>query len=430
MHSHLHDRLKEYASADALRLHMPAHAGVLSAVDVTEIDATDDLLDPHENGAILKDEELARALFSSRVTLFSCGGATLCLQTAISFQISRLKARARIFCERRVHRSVLHALALLDVSPIFFEDVKVCAQTACEGDLIIFCGCDYYAEVPDYPTLAHLFRQKGIHSVIDNAHGTHLKFLGEGKLHPLTYGFELIVDSAHKTLCALTGAALLHVGGDLQGDEEEIRGELLHHMRLFSTTSPSFVILHSLCEELSCIAAERSAFVNAFEELAERLNVLREDPLLTTSGQDPLRVVLRGDIDFFALKAALEAEHIYPECADERALIFIFSVCHTTEDILRLQSALHRILPTVPRAAHPLNDARPATRKCVLSLREALFSRSVLVEKEHAVGRIAAEVIGHYPPATALCMPGELIAEEDVRTLKKERVRVVKGKEA
>ena len=47
-----------------------------------------------------------------------------------------------------------------------------------------------------------------------------------------------------------------------------------------------------------------------------------------------------------------------------------------------------------------------------MTLREAFYSHKERIPKEHAVGRIAAEVIAECPPGIAVLLPGELITEE------------------
>ena len=47
-----------------------------------------------------------------------------------------------------------------------------------------------------------------------------------------------------------------------------------------------------------------------------------------------------------------------------------------------------------------------------MSLREAFYSKKETILKEHAVGRISAEVVAECPPGISILLPGELITEE------------------
>lgn len=427
MHSHLFETLREYADRTKLRLHMPAHGGVLDAMDVTELCCTDDLLDPKSEGAILADERDAAKLFGSRLTLFSAGGATLCLQTAIAFCVMRQPRDARTFCFRGVHRSVLYALALLDVQPVFFDDCEelFSAETFL-GDLVIFNGCDYFGHVPDYARLAAFCRERGLMSVVDNAHGTHLRFLSGGRLHPLTYGFDLVVDSAHKTLSCRTGAALLHVGKTCSGEEETLREELLSRMRLFSSTSPSFPILLSLTEALARIKEGFDGENYApFVRRCELLKQVARESGLRLSGADPMRLALIGqNVDHPRLAELLQSEGIVVELAQVGAMVLLFGEDFTKEKARVLTDALQRNLPlALTERAASLPSFQRGDR--VLTLREALFSKAESIPVPLAAGRVAAEIIGLYPPGTALCLPGEVIGEEVLVHLTQSHVRVV-----
>lgn len=428
MHSHLYQRLLQYDKRGAMRLHMPGHGGALSGFDVTELPETDDLLDPILGGALEADEREAAELFGARLTLFSAGGATLCLQTALAYQIGRLREGARVFCARDVHRSVLYALALLDVCPVFTEDVDGLLEAeVASGDLLVFSGCDYFGRVPNYAALSAFCQKNGLHTVVDNAHGTHLRFLNGGALHPLSYGFELVVDSAHKTLNCLTGAALLHVGVGLQGETELLRSALRKKMRLFSTTSPSFLILLSLTEELSAI---RTGFDGEnyapFLRTAERVLSVCEALDLKRVGEDPLRIGLLGGFDFCAVADGLEKKGIVAELRQSRALVLLFSQHFTAEEAERLSTVLGEILPRCAAEDGPHEEQSPSSAKRKMSLRDALFAKSERVEKGDALGRIAAEVVGLYPPGTALCMPGEVLSREVLERITNSHLWVVK----
>lgn len=435
MHSHFYTCLSRYQNDGYLRLHMPGHAGTLSPFDVTELGQTDDLLDPVVGGALHRDELDAAALFGARLSLFSAGGATLCLQTALLYQL-RFSDRARqgfvprVLCERGVHRSILHALALLDVQPIFIPSAEaLCKDDVQEGDLLVFSGCDYFGKIPDYARLSVFCRENGLLTVVDNAHGTHLRFLDGGSKHPLTYGFDLVVDSAHKTLCTLTGAAILHVGSTLVGEVEQLRSELLHAMRQFSTTSPNYLIILSLCEALCRIAVGFDGQNYApFLQRAQLIARLAKACGLHALGQDPMRLALCGGFDFLALKQRLESERIAVELARKNAMVLLFGEDFDTAQASRLEAALSRHLKDCVQNDVPREPSESAARVC-MSLREALFAPAQTLRAEEAVGRIAAEVVGNYPPGTALCMPGEVLEESVLQSLEKESVRVVKAKE-
>jgi len=71
--------------------------------------------------------------------------------------------------------------------------------------------------VPDLSALVAAAHAAGVPVVADEAHGAHLAFLRGGpeagsELSALHAGAELVVQSTHKTLSALTQASMLHLG--------------------------------------------------------------------------------------------------------------------------------------------------------------------------------------------------------------------------
>ncbi len=422
--------LENYDRASSMRLHMPGHGGALDRADVTELSGTDDLLDPRPAGAIRASERAAAKLFRVRQTLYSCSGATLCIQAGLAFLVSKLPPDAVVVCERRVHRSVLHALALLDLDPVFIEDPFDLPPRA---DLLIFCGCDYYGRIPDYARIARLCRDRGILTLVDHAHGAHLAFDREGELHPARYGFDLIVDSLHKTLNCLTGGALLHLSSDRFGDEEAAYEELKHFFRVFSTTSPSFLILRSIEDALVEASRDGKRILETERALFARLRE-RIPGLAAAPDGDPFRLVLRGSYDFEKLYFELSKRGVFCEFYERDALVMIPRFGFTEDETNALARTFDELLPlcSAKRAAAQVRTERIETQMTPvrkLSLRRALLSPGVWIDAFAAPGKLAGEVVGAYPPGNALVLPGEVLTKTAIERSGRSRIRVVEETE-
>ena len=101
---------------------------------------------------------------------------------------------------------------------------------------------DYIGNIADIAKIARLCHKYQSILMVDNAHGAYLKFL-ESSAHPIDLGADIVCDSAHKTLPALTGAAYLHISRtapDFFADYAE------NALSVFASTSPSYLILQSL----------------------------------------------------------------------------------------------------------------------------------------------------------------------------------------
>ena len=119
------DELRAQAEARPLRLDMPGHHGKPlaggfpwpSELDLTENGRTGDLFGGEPDGI-----QRAEALWAARLGFDSClfltGGSTQGIHTGLALLAGAGGAAA---IDRGSHRSVYHALALLDLSPAFLS---------------------------------------------------------------------------------------------------------------------------------------------------------------------------------------------------------------------------------------------------------------------------------------------------------------------
>ncbi len=275
----LYDFLKQYRAGGCSRLHMPGHKGNfpllnqedLCSLDITEIQGADSLF---ECGGILREaEKNAETLYHTARTLYSAGGSTLCIQTMLALVRPR---GSKIILSRNSHKAAINVMALLGLQPVWLYPQKL-DDTVFPGIVTPSQIRDALAEHPDaaavYLTSPDYFgiccdirgiktecEAFGVPLLVDNAHGAHLCVFEE--MHPVQQGADLCCDSAHKTLPALTGSALLHIGNPafIPGAKET--------MSLFGSTSPSYLIMLSAELALNWLAAEGKA---AFEALQKRV---------------------------------------------------------------------------------------------------------------------------------------------------------------
>jgi len=445
--------LEKYASSSKLRLHMPGHGGktlenfcdtpegFLSALfrilpyDVTEIDATDDLLSPKYS--ILESEGKCAAMYGSEWSFFSCQGATLCLQTAVCASY-RLKKQMGVpsptfLCDRMCHKSIVNAMAVLGIEPMWFDPRD--SSTYRKSDVVIVTTVSYYGEVfSDTDSLRSFFGDDTVF-IADNSHGSHLMFTDRRDLHPLNKGFDLIIDSIHKTLPSFTGGAVLHCAESfmrLSGvkNEGELREMILSSMRLFSSTSPNFLILASIDLALAEVRSGISAGMSIPLNLASDMIRFIGDRLKDKFGfftDDPMRAVLRGDHDMAALVRHLEQRSIYTEFYTDTEVILLFPYNMTRADAELLLEALESFetsgvyTPSDDRSPLSLPEKR-------LTLSEALEGTWEPASIFEALGRISADVYAPYPPGIPVMMPGEVFGEEECNKLSKQFpiVRVLK----
>lgn len=311
-----------------------------------------------------------------------------------------------------------------------------------EAQLIVLTSPTYEGVVSDVAGICEAAHARGVPVLVDAAHGAHFGF-GTFPESAVVCGADLVVQSLHKTLPALTQTAVAHRSGKL------VSGAAFREaVNLFQTSSPSYLLLASiegcigLLEEkgetlfadwqaalsaayaqagalkhLSVIGAEKSGTGRAGSEPGEdalsgagksRLLRDRSKLVVSTAGTE-----LSGT----ALMERLRKDyHIEAEMAQEQYLVAMTGMGDTREGLLRFAGALLEIdadcCPTPERRA-----PYPALPLCRQSITEAEGLPSEECRIAMSVRRTAAEYVWAYPPGIPLLVPGEEISEEMVRFL-------------
>jgi lysine decarboxylase len=418
--------------------HMPGHKGLplpgglwgdLTALDVTELSWSGNLY-TETDGPIRAAERRTAALYGVPHALFLTGGAT---QGVLSMLAAALSPGDTALLHRSAHRSVFHALGLLDLRPVYLDgpdippfgvragidaaelDAALASQPAVRA--VCVTSPTYYGVLSDIAALAGVCRRRGVRLLVDAAHGAHVPFTGAQE-NPVALGADMAVFSAHKTLPALGQAAFLLCGAD--ADTERLR----RFTSVFGTSSPSYPMMASL--DLACAAlrdggAARWRETAAFGEMfhVKHPNVLSENHI-PCGGVDPCRLtVFTGNGYGDALRLERELG-VRCEMADTRNLVFILTPEDLPEWRERLDKALGQLGTENTRPCGEgggswenggRDDPAPTSRmpEAVLTPRQALFAASETVPLAQAAGRVAAAPIAVYPPGVPLVAPGERI---------------------
>ena len=423
----LADFLRAYAASGTARLHMPGHKGGgplgCEAWDLTEISGADSLYEAA--GVIARSEENAAALFGSAATFYSTEGSTQCVKAMLFLALQNRPAGTPpvVLAARNVHKSFVHAAALLDFEPLWLWPEEgtssLCAcPVAAEGldralsaldappAAVYITSPDYLGNMADIPALAEVCRRYKTPLLADNAHGAYLRFLSPSR-HPLDLGADLACDSAHKTLPVLTGGAYLHISKTAPAAfRENARAALA----LFGSTSPSYLTLASL--DL-CSRYLSENYPARLAEAVRRLAALGKT--LSANGwqvepSDPLRLTLRAPSGLTGLDLADRLRRGGAECeyADRDFLVLMTTPENTPEDLARVSAALgENRAPAAPAVSLPL-----AKGERVLSIREALFAPQESVPAEESLGRVCGAPTVGCPPAVPIAVSGERIGPE------------------
>ena len=415
----LSDEINNYAARNPIRFHVPGHKGAFNPLDVTELFFTDNLYVPDETLRLILDLEqrIPQIFFPNNKadikSTISCGGTTLGIQSALLAvmrrrHLSHMIKNPHIICARNCHISFVNALALLDITPIWVYENEISAfdtvfaQNADKNIIAAFVTSpDYYGDMRDIRGISEVCKQYNTPLIVDNAHGSHLAFHQNGELHAKNNGADIVIDSVHKTLPALTGAAIVHANIDY---------DIRDAMRVFASTSPSYLILQSIEKMLDFLETYgRSEHHRLLEDITKFV------PQCSPT-DDPFRIILECENSGEKLYHFLHEHNITCEFYESDRVILIPSVFNKSSDFEALAKALNKFAEMFGVFVGATLCGRP---KCYatsngtrgLSLNDAIKSPREIVPTDKSNGRICAESIFAYPPGIPVILPGEIIDE-------------------
>ena len=421
----LYEKVLEHVEKNMSSFHTPGHKGVkifnenICNIDLTELPDTDSLYEA--DGILYESEKRASNLFKTKRSLISSGGNTLCIQTMI--RLATMDKRPLI-SGRNVHRSAVSSMILLDIQPewtisseysglglpgrINSLDIASKIDRVGEKCAVYITSPDYYGILSDIKAISEECRKRDSLLLVDNAHGTHLKFINPS-LHPIGLGATMSADSAHKTLPVLTGGAWLHIA------DSNLAVHAKEAMSLFGSTSPSYPIMCSLdlCIKYLQEKGEKD-FISLCQKVQKIKNIAKSKNIFMPSGLcDPTRITLMASsigYSGFELANYLRANKIEPEFCDENYVVLIPSPFNSEKDWNRLEKALFSL------KVNKINDFSPknyrySLPKADMTLREAYMSEHIKINVKNALGRVAGEIVCPCPPGVPVVMPGEIIGE-------------------
>lgn len=425
-----------------LSFHMPGHKGLRGELelwphmDVTELERTDDLYRP--DGPIARAQELMAQSARAARTILLTNGSTCGVEAMLGYAA---RPGERVILPRASHLSAVSACALYGLEPVWVDawadeggapftrgqDVLEAIRRHPEARAVLITRPDYFGRMLPLDGIAAAAHAAGMLLLVDEAHGAHLNWLdgrtgvylpGGGtagqRISALDMGADICVQSAHKTLSALTGGAWLHMAAGVDGER------LLRMVALTQSSSPSFLIMASL-DGARARMDERGA-----EEL-ERLCAWCEEVNAACAGEglapargyfglpcDRTRLALdvtgRG-ISGYGAQRALDGQGIDIEMADARRIVMIATVADERDGLERLARALRK-LPRGAGSSSAPRVERTGRGERRMGLREAALGPCRRVPLERAAGCVAARALGAYPPGVAECVPGEEISKE------------------
>jgi len=405
--------------------------------DLPELPELDNLFAPQT--AIKAAQDLAAEAFGADQTWFLVNGSTCGIIASI---LAVCEPGDKIILPRNVHQSAISGLILSGAVPVFVtpeydadrqiahsvppQAVEEALRQHPDSKAVMIVYPTYYGVCGNVRVIADLAHQYDIPLLVDEAHGAHFAFHPDLPDSALSAGADLTVQSIHKTLSAMTQAAMLHC----QGNRIE-HDRVSKALQLVQSTSPSYLLLASLDAARQQMATQGAALMEQTLRLADQARSrINQIPNLSTLNpeQSPgcwafdrtrltVTVSELGIDGFTADNVLHQTLGVTAELPSLQHLTFIISLGNTQADIDRLVQAF-TILAKESRPVIPqFRQFECLTPQSLLTPRQAFFAPSETLPIAQTVNRISAELVCPYPPGIPVLLPGEQITEDAIANL-------------
>ena len=441
----LDDKLKNYSLDGYLPMHMPGHKRNVELLghelpydkDITEIYDFDDL--HHPEGILKEIGNQAKRIYQSGHSFLLVNGSTCGILAGIRSAVS---FGDQVLVARGCHKSVYHAIELNHLDAVYLpshidsygidrgilvEDVVDALNENPDIRLVILTSPTYEGIISPISDIVRVAHERGVPVLVDEAHGAHLSFMRQlCSYEALKSGADIVVQSLHKTLPALTQTALLHIQGDLVKQEEVAR-----ELSIFETSSPSYILMDSIS---CCFDLIEEKGKDLFSQYEENLAWFYEQAkyfhhLEVFGGKIDSSVVYDyGKIVILTKNTNLSGEDlshilrekykIEVEMSSIYYVIAMSSICDTKESFERLFSALQEIDSTLCDCENKSIDYFSSLPRKKMNIAEAVDSkRGVFYNIKDVDGFISQEYLWVYPPGIPFVVPGEVIDQKIIHQL-------------
>lgn len=452
----LYKELESFSKEDYYPFHMPGHKRNPLSVngdfpidrDITEIDGFDNL--HHPEGIIKEAQENLAKLYGARESFFSVNGSTAALLSAISASV---KKGGQLLAARNCHKAVYHAIYLRNLVPTYIysqsdpvlginggirpSDVEKCLKENKNIEAVLITSPTYDGVVSDVKTIAEIAHKYGIPLIVDEAHGAHFRYSGYFPMSAVEAGADVVIQSFHKTLPAMTQTAVLHLCSD-RADREKIK----RFMGIYQSSSPSYILMASLDACVDKMAQDgRKMFEIVTKDLSEARERLEKCRFVRLVKADDIKKI-PGVFDYDRSKLILSTEnsrlngpelssllykkyHIQTEMSTEDYVLALAAAGDTREGFLRLCEAIEEIdyeeslkKTEITKKESPVSCGL-SQMKSLMTIAQAMEEQSVSCPIEESIGKISAEFAYLYPPGIPIIVPGEQITGLFIRNVRR-----------
>lgn len=403
----MYKEICEYLTREIYPFHMPGHKRNpeffprdFFSLDLTELPETDILSQP--KGMIKNLQKKIANFYGAGESFFLVNGASSGIVAAIC---ATCNEKTPLFVPRNAHVSLYNGLVFSGAKPTYyFPEITSCGiaagvepkifDTLPHGAVVFVVSPTYEGFVSDIAAIAKKVHAHDGVLIVDEAHGAHFAFHDYFPATALSCGADIVINSLHKTLPAMSGCAVLHTKKNFS--------RLQFFINAMQTTSPSFAMLAACDFMLEKLWHDASLF----EKYISRLEDFRENapPCLygrEMVGQCAIHDMDLGKLFFSCAKPAEKIAEVFArdhkvqlEMAKGNHFLAMTSVADTQEGFDRLKAAVSNV------------DAGKIFPRTKINLPEQMLTPREAMLGEHSE-QISAKLIAEYPPGIATLVPGE-----------------------
>lgn len=443
---YIYEGLKKFAYGSKTSFQTPAHKGRIDMMteeffnmDMGNLDTVKGISDP-SSYVKMSQTQLAK-IYGSERSFYLANGASCGIYAMLTLC---LKRNDMIIVDRNCHKSVINAIILLGLLPIFIEPVYMhrfgfgggfdyealerTVATFPNAKAILVTSPSYYGIVCDIEKITTLAHTNNMFMMVDEAHGAHFNFSDKLPKSSVNLGADFVVQSTSKTLGGLNGSAILHVNCN-----NYLNKEILSAISMYQSQSTSYSMIAVL--EKSVIRAldfeERyKKMVDAVNDAANFVNTnsnaywLDEEILNNADvfDYDKTRIVVNfafSAVSGYDVARVLNSRYdIKVEFCDDLNIVCIFSPYNKISDVKRLAKAIVAIAgKTVGIKNLSDRPSKGVTHAMSLAPSDAFFADAEAVELKDALGRVSKNIVCKYPPGIPILVPGDVISSEHIKSI-------------
>lgn len=436
----LYKALQDHTEQCYYPFHMPGHKGGRLGIfteilqqDITEIKGFDNLHQPE--GILLESQKKCANIFGAEESFFLVNGSTSGILSAV---LSACSEGEEIIVARNCHKSVYSALVLSGAKPVYILPESI-PQSDFLGSVslkqvqnaitkntkaVIITSPTYEGITSDIQAISNFVHKKGILLIVDEAHGSHMKFHDFFPRTALEQHADIVIQSLHKTLPCPTQTAVLHIQGNIVNRER-----LRQALAMVQTSSPSYIFLSAIDACCDWLQKEGKA---AFEDYIKKLEWIYKQSEYWKN------IVLFKQCNYYRDKGKLILQlpkmqmtgielndilikkyHLILEMGYLSYSIAMTSPADTQKGFHMLAYALAQIDNNICNMKSKV--ILPKTKnilpiiKCLP--RKAFFAQKKEISFSESVGDVSGEFVIPYPPGIPIIAPGELITEEQIKQI-------------